>query len=93
MQDERTMAALRTLASGGNWKGSFKKARTPEQIEQDKQKKLSGLHDKIIGQLPGHIKPELSPEYMNSKSRTGVNHRYQGGKTVVQSVCQSLNTD
>ena len=71
MTDERTKAALRELALAkakeGDWKESFNKALTPQQIEQQKQRKLSDLYDKIIGQMPVHIKPELSPSYMNFK--------------------------
>jgi hypothetical protein len=68
MTDERTRAALRELAKATG--GETVKTATLASIEkerQERQRKLSELHDKMIGQLPGHVKPELSPSYMNSK--------------------------
>jgi hypothetical protein len=78
MTDERTMAALRELAN--KQKAAVdaaeeickcvhcQQARAKKEISQcDKSKVLEYLPNRIIGQMPGHIKPELSPEYMNSK--------------------------
>jgi hypothetical protein len=69
MTDERTKAALRDLAKANEGETVIKTATLASVAEQDKerQRKLSELHDKIIGQMPGYVKPELSPEYMNLK--------------------------
>jgi hypothetical protein len=77
MTDERTKAALGELAqkqkAAVDAAGEVcqcahcQEARAKKQISQcDKSREY--LPGRIIGgQMPGHIKPELSPEYMNSK--------------------------
>jgi hypothetical protein len=70
MTDKRTKAALRELAKANEGGETVIKTATLASVEkerQERQRKLSELHDKMIGQLPGHVKPELSPSYMNSK--------------------------
>jgi hypothetical protein len=72
MTDERTKAALRELvkATGGETVIKTATLAGMQKIESEKQRKLSELHDKMIGggqQMPGHVHPELSPSYMNSK--------------------------
>jgi hypothetical protein len=78
MTDERTKAALRELAekqkAAVDAAGEVcqcahcQEARAKKEISQcDKDRLLQYLPDKMIGQMPGHIHPELSASYMNSK--------------------------
>jgi hypothetical protein len=78
MTDERTSAALRELANKQKAAidaagevcqcANCVQARAKKQVSQcDKSRVLEYLPNRIIGSMPGHIKPELSPSYMNSK--------------------------
>jgi hypothetical protein len=74
MTDERTMAALRELANKQKAAvnaaeeictcAHCQQARAKKEISQcDKNRLLEYLPSRIIGNMPGHIKPELSPNY------------------------------
>jgi hypothetical protein len=78
LKDPRTRAALCDLAEKQKAAidvagevcqcANCVQARAKKEISQcDKSRVLEYLPNRIIGQMPGHVQPELSASYMNSK--------------------------